>query len=217
MRQLIFQNNPLREVLAALITAQLLIQKFFLPNVTKDNEFVKKDNEIDRKDYNYKVCYNLRLNNEEMQPKRIIVKTLKFDENNQYGFGMTKRLPTGCIKIDSDIMQKLDIDSSIGHLYVVDIEFDHKNATQNQIVPNEIYPPIIDKQKMIDPCERSSYQLLEQYSTTEKGKARSYGATKKAHATMFKKRFQPLYLEQAFFCCCQSRMGNYKNIYSLYF
>ena len=49
---------------------------------------------------------------------------------------MTKRLPTGCIKIDSDIMQKLDIDSSIGHLYVVDIEFDHKNATQNQIVPN---------------------------------------------------------------------------------
>ena len=86
-----------------------MIQKSFLPNVTKDNEFVKKDNEIDRKDYNYKVCYNLRLNNEEMQPKRIIAKILKFDENNQCGFGMTKPLPTGCIKIDSDIsFQKLN-------------------------------------------------------------------------------------------------------------
>ena len=38
-----------------------------------------------------------------MQPKRIIAKILKLDENNQYGFGMTKPLPTGCIEIDSDI------------------------------------------------------------------------------------------------------------------
>ena len=84
-----------------------MIYKFFLPNVTrKVNE---KDNEIDRKDYNYKIYFNLRLNNEEMQPTRIIAKILKLDENNQYGFGMTKSLFTGCIKIDSDIsFQKLN-------------------------------------------------------------------------------------------------------------
>ena len=73
------------------------------------NKTNEKDNEIDQKDYNYKVCYNLRLNNEEMQPKRIIAKILKLDENNQCGFGMTKPLPTGCIKIDSNIsFQKLN-------------------------------------------------------------------------------------------------------------
>ena len=123
----------------------------FLPNVTKQTN--EKDNEIDRKVYNYKVCYNLRLNNVEMQPKRIIAKILKLDENNQYGFGMTKPLPTGCIEIDSDIsfqrlndlIWKFDIDLPIGHLYVVDIEFDHKNTTQIQIAYNEIYPPIIEK------------------------------------------------------------------------
>ena len=44
-----------------------------------------------------------------MQPKRIIAKILKLDENNQCGFGMTKPLPTGCIKIDSNIsFQKLN-------------------------------------------------------------------------------------------------------------
>ena len=86
----------------------------------------------------------------------------------------------------------------IGHLYVVDIEFDHKNATENQITYNEIYPRIIEKQKIIDPCERSIYQLFEQCSTTDKGKLKSYKATKKA-ATMFKKIFQPMYLEQIFF------------------
>ena len=56
---------------------------------------------------------------------------------------------------------------------------------KNQITYNEIYLPIIEKQKIINPCERSIYQLLEQYSTTNKGKPKSYRATKKVHATMF--------------------------------
>ena len=56
---------------------------------------------------------------------------------------------------------------------------------KNQITYNEIYLPIIEKQKIINPCERSIYQLLEQYSTTNKGKPKSCRATKKAHATMF--------------------------------
>ena len=144
--------------------------EIFLPNTKK-----KDDNY--RKDYEFKVVYHIKLDNEKPQPKRVITKILKLDENNQYGFGMTKPLPTGCIKADSDISFKklndlirtLDIDSPIGHLYVVDIEFDHKNATENQITYNEIYPPIIEKQNIIDPCERSIYQLLEQFSATDKG------------------------------------------------
>ena len=30
--------------------------------------------------------------------KRVIIKILNLDENIQYGFGMAKSLPTGCIK-----------------------------------------------------------------------------------------------------------------------
>ena len=39
--------------------------------------------------------------------------------------------------------------------------FDADKATEKQLVYNEIYPPIIEKQKIIDPCERSVFQLLE--------------------------------------------------------
>ena len=35
--------------------------------------------------------------------KRVLTKILKCDENNQYGHGMTKPLPTGCIKDSGDI------------------------------------------------------------------------------------------------------------------
>ena len=66
---------------------------------------VQKNSEEDsQKDYNYKVCYNIKLNDDkEYMKKRVITKILKLDENNQYGNGMTKRLPTGCIKKYSDV------------------------------------------------------------------------------------------------------------------
>ena len=83
--------------------------------------------------------------------KRVITKILKLDNNNQYGYSMTKPLPTGFIKENSDIswrtfnllLEKVNLDDQIGEFYVVDIEFDHKKATDNQIVYNEIYPPNI--------------------------------------------------------------------------
>ena len=61
------------------------------------------------------------------QPKKIISKILKLDENNQYGFGMTKPLPTGCIKTDpnisfkklNDLIRTLDINSPFGHQYML--------------------------------------------------------------------------------------------------
>ena len=122
------------------------------------------------KDSNYKVVYNLKKENEKAEKKkRVITKILKLDENNQCGNGMTKPLPTGCIKDDSDIswetfnflLEKVDFEDTFGHLYIVNIEFDIKNATKRELTYNEIYPPIIEKQKIIDPCERSVFQLLE--------------------------------------------------------
>ena len=176
--------------------------EILLPNLIGE-----KTEEDFHKDCNYKICYNIRLNTEkEYSTKRVITKILKLEENNQYGYGMTKPLPTGCIKQNSDISwrtfnllkQNLSLNNNIGHLYVVEIELDHAKTTENQVVYNGIYPPIIEKQKVIDPCERSVYHLLEQYSATEKGNPRTYKATEKAHATTFKKKFQPMYLENFF-------------------
>ena len=108
---------------------------------------------------------------------------------------MTKPLPTGCVKQNTDIswrtfnllVEEVSFDYQIGHIYVIDIEFDHTKAKKRQIVQNEIYPSIID------PCERSVYQLLKKFSTTSKGNPKTYRATKKAHATMFNRKFQPMY------------------------
>ena len=93
-----------------------------------------------------------------MLPVKIskISKILKLDESNQYGFAMTKPMPTGCIKLNPDIswrtfdilLESVDLFDPTGHLYIVDIEFDHTKATPRHITYNEIYLPIIEKQKL---------------------------------------------------------------------
>ena len=82
------------------------------------------------------------------------------------------------------MFEKVDFEDEIDHLFVVDIIFDLKNATKRQLVYNETYPPIIEKKKIIDPCERSVFQLLEQYKEEDNDNTLSYRATRKAHATM---------------------------------
>ena len=74
-------------------------------------------------------------------------------------------------------------------MFTVDIVFYIKNATEKELAYNEIYPPIIEKQKIIDPCELSVYQLLEQYVEGTNNNPLAYCVTKKAHVTMFKKFF----------------------------
>ena len=138
--------------------------------------------------------------------KRVISKILKLDENNQYSHAVTKPLPTGCIKNDSDLswrtfnllLESVSLEDKTGHLYIVDIKFDYKNATKQQIVYNEIYPPIVEKQKTIDPCEKSIYQLLDNYREGTRGPC-SYKVTAKAHSTMIPKKYIPLYLEDLAF------------------
>ena len=127
--------------------------------------------------------------------KKVITKILKLDENTQYGHGMTKPLPTGCIKDNGNIswetfnflLEKVSFEDTIDHLYIVDIEFDTKNVTDREFAYNEIYPPIIEKQRIIDPCERSVFQLLEQFVRGENA-PKAYRSTAKAHANLFLKK-----------------------------
>ena len=105
---------------------------------------------------------------------------------------MTEPLLTGFIKDDCDfsweafnfLLEKVDSEDTIGPLYIVDIEFDNKNATKREVTNNKIYPPTIEKQKIIDPCERSVFQLLEQYIQGEKG-PKPYKSTARVHATLY--------------------------------
>ena len=140
--------------------------------------------------------------------KKVITKILKLDENNQYGNGMAKPLPTGCIKDNDDVswvtfnklLESVSFEDTIGHLYIVDIEFDFKNTTEREFADNEIYPPIIEKQRIIDPCERSTFQLIKHFIMGENNVPKAYRSMAKAHANIFKKIFLPMYLEDLVFC-----------------
>ena len=109
--------------------------QLLLPNLVGSKMTVKKD-------FNYKIAYNLKTADNQKAKKRVITKILKLDENNQYGHEMTKSLPTGCIKDNSDLSWKtfnlllegVSLEDRIGHLYIVNIEFDTKNASE-KIMP----------------------------------------------------------------------------------
>ena len=157
---------------------------------------------------NLKVIYSLKLEkNDSFEKKRVITKIVKFEENNQYHFTMTKPMPTGYIKEYSSpswltfnlLFEIVSLDDPIDHLLVVDIEFDQKNATNKQFLYNEILPPIIEKQKVLDANEESAYQLIELFDETTEEKPKSYRCTAKSHATMFPKKFIPLYLQDLTF------------------
>ena len=135
--------------------------------------------------------------------KRVITKILKMDENNQYGFAMTKPMPTGCIKENNSpswltfnlLLETVTLEDKIGHLFIVDIKFDSENADERKYLYNEIFPRIIEKKTKIDVNDRSLFQLLELFTQTEKGKPKSYGVTEKSHSTLFPKKCIPLYIE----------------------
>ena len=103
----------------------------------------------------------------EKQAKRISTKILKIDENNQYGQAMTKPLPYGCIKkqrhvlglvVFNILLDKISHKHTIGHLFIVDIKF--HNINENTLLFNGIYRPIFEKNKKMEPFERSTVQLI---------------------------------------------------------
>ena len=180
--------------------------EMLMPNLTKkdyDKMTIDQSFKAYKRD-DLKVVYSLKLDGEKkFSKKRIISKILKLDENNQYGYAMTRPMPTGCIKENNSpswlkfnlLLETVDLEDKIGHLFVVDIEFDIENADERKMLYNEIFPPIIEKEKILEANERSLFQLLELYQVTEDGKPKAYRCTAKSHATLFPKKCIPLYLE----------------------
>ena len=89
------------------------------------------------------------------------------DENKQYGMAMTKPLPYGCIKKKdrpptlaefNKILNEISHKDSTGHLFIVDTKFN--NVNPKTLLFNELYPLIFEKNKKMEPYERSTLQLL---------------------------------------------------------
>ena len=85
------------------------------------------------------------------------------------------------------MIKTLDLDDNIGHLFVADVKFNEKVATEQQLMCNEIFPPMIEKLMVSESNEQSLFQLIEQYSVTDKGKPKSYKPNKRSHSTMLEK------------------------------
>ena len=179
--------------------------ELLMPNLTK-NDYDKMSIDESFKAFkrdDLKLGYMLKLNDySSYKCERVITKIIKFDENNLYGYAMTRPMPTGCIKQNNSpswvnfnlLMETVSFEDPIGHLFVVDIEFDYENASPRQFIYNEIFPPIIEKNKIMEANERSLFQLLELFSK-DGDKPRSYRCTSKSHATLFPKTCIPLYIE----------------------
>ena len=111
--------------------------EILMPNLT-ENVFQKMNIDKSFKAYkrdDWKLIYKIKLDHQEnYSKKRVNTKILKLDENNQYGFAMIKPMPTGCITekelpswLDFHIvLETVDLDDSMGHLFIVVILFDEK-------------------------------------------------------------------------------------------
>ena len=129
------------------------------------------------------------------------------DENSQYGMAMTKPLPYGCIKKQphlrsmlefNKILHRISHEDSIRHWFVVDIKFNEINS--KTLLFNEIYPPIFEKNKKMDPDERSRLQLMNiVVRNEEKDTLNSFPCNSKTHSTLKEKKFIPMYAEHLHF------------------
>ena len=92
-------------------------------------------------------------------------------------------------KTSNFLLESVTLNAKIGHLYVADIELNFKKLTARQKVYNKICPPIIEKKKVIDFFERSTYQLMEHYELIN---------DKVKHTHQLKKLMQRFFLKDIF-------------------
>ena len=140
----------------------------------------------------HKPVYNVRLDGEESSKKRrVFSEVFKLDENNQYGFTMTKPLPILIFKKQSNpnmetlenSLKNFSPNAKIGELFVVDIQFDAYDDPCKRIY-NEIYPCVFQPKSNVLPNRRSVYQLLSNMRSGKRSNILSFKAPEKTHATL---------------------------------
>ena len=165
-----------------------------------DTELFLKDLE------NEKVIFKTR----DGQLKWFSSEIIKMDENDQYGFAMTKPFPYGCIKKKENLptleelavlLENVTLENKLGHLFVVNIKF--ADIFEKTVLFNEIYPPLFEKPKTIDLYKRSCTQIISRatikHNKKKKDTLYSLLFNSKTHATLKEKTFIPLYAEDLYF------------------
>ena len=120
-----------------------LMEKTLIGGMSIVNTRVAFDSNIFIKGKEQTLVYKIRNKaTNEMEDKRVSAVILKMDENNHYGNAMTKPLPIGCIKKEPStpsirelclLLSGLSHLDPIGHLFVVDIEFNFERATEEEL------------------------------------------------------------------------------------
>ena len=119
------------------------------------------------------------------------------DENNQYDMAMTKPLSYGCIEKKkyqpsilvefNKILNEISHEDSVGHIFIVDIKFNDINP--KTLLFNELYPPIFEKNKKMEPYERLTLQLLSiMVRNEEKETINSFPYNSKTHLRLKEKK-----------------------------
>ena len=113
---------------------------------------------------------------------------------------MTKPVPYGCIKKQKNtptlnrfnrILDAIEHTNTIGHLFTVDIKFNYIN--KKTLLFNEIYRPIFEKNKKVDPYQRSSLQTMSiVVKKDDKDEINSHPYNSKTHSTLNDKNLRSL-------------------------
>ena len=114
-------------------------------------------------------------------------------------------------------LETVNLDDKIWHLLVADIELDKANAMKQQLLHNEIMPPIIEKQKFLEANKRSVYQLLDLIKKTLGGVPKTSRYSQKSHANMFPKKVHPSLSGRFEISNNMLQLESDKNLNSLYF
>ena len=99
------------------------------------------------------------------------------------------------------LLENVTLEYKLGHLFVVDIKF--ADINKKTLLFNEIYPPIFEKNKKIDPYERSCTQIMSRatvkHNKNKQDTLYSLPFNSKTHATLKEKIFVLLYAEDLYF------------------
>ena len=166
-----------------------LMEKSLRGGMSVVNTRVGFDSNIFIKDKQQKLCDKIRnKETDEIESKRVSTFILKMDENNQDGNAMTKPVPIGCIKKEAYtpnirelllLLSRICHKDGMGHLCVVDLEFNVQKATEKQI--------FFAEQKVVPARNRSAFQMFDAIRLRQNDVLNNYKCTAKAHSTMDKK------------------------------
>lgn len=106
--------------------------------------------------------------------------------SHSHTVALKKDFPPSIAEFDK-ILDSISHEDDIGHLFATDIKFHDIN--EKTLLFNELYPPIFEKNKKIDPYEQSMLQLMSiAVRNEEKDKLNSFPYSFKTRSTLKEKK-----------------------------